>query len=112
MSLVAYQISKIERHQLEHGLRSAPYYGQQMRRIVEHTIRSIHAITDLFEDRSHDEVQVYLGRSNDTSAGVAGRWRCHYNEKNHRYGAVLCRVPTDMVGHVERVGTKVLPGAR
>lgn len=110
MPLVAYQISKLHRAQLGEGLRRAPRYEYQMRRLIEHTIRSIHAITDLFTDRERDEVQVYLGRSSDTPDGVAGRWRSHYESKGHRYGVVLCRVPTDIVGDVERVGTRILRG--
>jgi hypothetical protein len=110
MGLIAYQISKMEQAQLEFGIRQAPYYQEHMRRIVEHTIRAIHAITDLFVGRYRDEVQVYLGRSTDSAEGIAGRWRSHRASKDHLYAAVLCRVPTDMVIRVERVATRVLGG--
>jgi hypothetical protein len=112
MSLVAYQISQLSVSQLDIGIRQAPRYTTFSRRIVEHTIKAIHAVPHLYSDVSPKQVQIYIGRSANNAKSVYGRWDSHHKnlERQHVYGMVLCRVPTDMVSELEDLAIRIING--
>jgi hypothetical protein len=106
--LLAYDMfGPLTQEHLEEGIQAAPFYAQ-LRRIVEHTVKAIHAIPALHEDCVREEVEVYLGRTDSRPSSIRGRWTSHLETKGHRYGMVLLRCHPDTVRKAESLANKLL----
>jgi hypothetical protein len=88
------------------ALRAAPAYGAKVASAIRRTIRCIHGLEKLHKTVSRDALEVYLGRATETT--LAQRWRHHFEERGHNYGAILFRCDTDRVEALEDVAIKIL----
>lgn len=108
-SLLAFDLDTVTRQHIRDGIDAAPAY-QQFSAAVKHVIRSIHAIPALFAGLARGEIEVYLGRAGGTEDHVAGRFRSHYQNKEHEHGVVLFEGATADVISWEGSSNRILRG--
>jgi hypothetical protein len=95
-SLLAFNLDSVQGAHISDGMSAAPFY-RRFSAAGQHVIKSIHAIPRLYRDIVLGDIEVYLGRAGGTPEHVLGRYRAHYNKRNHTFGVVLFSGDTDDV---------------
>jgi hypothetical protein len=103
----AVQFEDMRSERLEDLLDRAPEY-ERFAPAAKRAIRVIHGLPSLFRGRSLDEIELYVGRTACDPRSLRGRWRCHENGRDHRFGVVLFVCPTDRVQIWERAANRLV----
>ena len=100
--LTRHDIVKIQK-----SIDEAPNYGARVANALSRTIRAIHGLADFHKALKLEDIEVYIGKAEDSPTAIFKRWLAHNKSKKHRFGMVLFRCSQTRAKVLEKVGIRV-----
>ena len=105
---LAYVIGEVDEKRLWMGIQNARHYGVKVAGAIKRTIRAIHGLEDLIESHDLKSLEIYLGRSAESSKHVMNRWKAHNKKFGHKYATVLFACEAGRAQFLEEIALRVL----